>query len=183
MKIRPAEVRDVLLIAEVYRHNHMATYKGLLPEAYFFRLTMEYCVEKWRAYLVDPANKIWVAYDEEVFLGFVAGFEEAEIPFTWYLDSLHVTEAARGKGVGTALIKIIGAYARENGYTQMSINIFSGLHGQRQFIGSKSFRQVRKGGDQPNLRGSYCCHIRVHTRRHGYGWQADGWKNISLRRG
>ena len=126
MKIRPAESHDVARIAEVYRHNHMTTYKGLLPDTYFSNLTTDYCVEKWENYLANPANKIWVACEGEVFLGFVAGFEEAEISLTWYLDSLHVTEAARGKGVGTALIKKIGAYAKENGYTQMSINIVRG---------------------------------------------------------
>lgn len=126
MNIRLAVTDDLNNIAEVYRNNHIKTYKGLLSDKYILSLTLDYCRDKWKKYAKDAEKKIWVAYEADIFLGFVAGMEDSELPHTWYLDSLHVTEAARGKGVGTSLIKTIGKYANENNYTKMSICIVKG---------------------------------------------------------
>ena len=45
---------------------------------------------------------------------------------TDYLESVHVEENARGKGVGSALIRSAGAYAAQNGFQRMSICIVRG---------------------------------------------------------
>ena len=126
MNIRLAVTDDLNNIAEVYRYNHINTYKGLLSDKYLSHLTLDYCRDKWKKYIEDTKKRIWVAYEADIFLGFVAGMEDSELPDTWYLDSLHVTEGARGKGIGTALIKIIGKYANENNYAKMSICIVQG---------------------------------------------------------
>ena len=57
---------------------------------------------------------------------FAAGLPDEELPQTWYLESLHVAEAARGKGVGTALIRAAARRAGEAGFTQMSVCIVRG---------------------------------------------------------
>ena len=126
MKIKLAEEHDLDKIAEVYRYNHISTYKGLLSDAYISGLTFDYCRDKWKAYAEDTNKRMWVAYEDDTFLGFTAGMEDSELPCTWYLDSLHVTEAARGKGVGTALLSTMGRFACENGYDSMSICIVRG---------------------------------------------------------
>lgn len=126
MNIRLAVTDDLNNIAEVYRYNHINTYKGLLSDKYLSNLTLDYCRDKWEKYAEDTRKRIWVAYEADIFLGFVAGMEDSQLPDTWYLDSLHVTERARGKGIGTALIKTIGKYANENNYAKMSICIVQG---------------------------------------------------------
>ena len=126
MLIRCAETADIDQIADLYVHNHRETYAGLLPDAYFDVLTPAYAREKWTDYLQDTGNRIWVAYEEDRFLGFSAGTADKDLPDTWLLDSLHVVGAARGKGVGTALIRTNGMYAVENGFLRMSICIVRG---------------------------------------------------------
>ena len=126
LTIRFADKNDVPHIAETYVHNHRTTYKNLLPAEYFETLTPEYAVKKWREYIADGNNRVWVAEDESGFLGFAASMPDEELYNVWYLDSLHVCEKARGKGVGTALIKPVGKYALDNGYEKMSICIVKG---------------------------------------------------------
>lgn len=123
LEIRPAGPEDVKSIASLYVCNHRTTYKNLLPAEYFETLTDAYAENKWQKYIADNNNCVWVAEDEGVFLGFVASTLDDELPGVWYLDSLHVCESARGKGVGTALIKTVGKYALDNGYKKMSICI------------------------------------------------------------
>lgn len=126
MDIRAAASSDIEKIAELYVKNHRETYKGLLSDDYFESLTSDYAKEKWSAYLRNTCSKIWVAYNAEEFLGFAAGTEDANLANTWYLDSLHITENARGKGIGTTLIKAMMNYAAEIGYSKMSVCIVKG---------------------------------------------------------
>lgn len=125
MIIRFALEKDLDSIARLYVHNHKTTYRDLLSEEYLNSLTVESAKSRWQKYL-DENNKIWVAYESDIFLGFTAGKEDEEIKDTWYLDSLHVSENARGRGIGTELIRTMGRYAYENGYKSMSICVVKG---------------------------------------------------------
>lgn len=120
-----ATEKDLDFIAELYVHNHKATYRGLLSEEYLDSLTVESARSRWQNYL-DENNKVWVAYEDDSFLGFAAGKEDDEIIQTWYLDSLHVCENARGRGIGTELIGTMKKFAKENGYMSMSICVVKG---------------------------------------------------------
>ena len=126
LKIKAAKTGDVKSIAALYVYNHRTTYKNLLPAEYFEKLTEAYAEKKWSTYIADKNNRVWVAEEDGDFLGFAASTVDDELSDVWYLDSLHVCENARGKGVGTALIKEVGRYAYENGYSKMSICIVKG---------------------------------------------------------
>ena len=131
MLIRSAGTQDIEKIAELYVGNHKETYRGLLPEEYFAALTPALAREKWAAYLREPGNKLWVACEGDRFLGFSAGTADRELPDTWLLDSLHVVRAARGKGVGTALVHANGAHAVNAGFRRMSVCIVRGNENAR----------------------------------------------------
>ena len=121
-----AKKEDLQKIGELYVTNHRNTYQGLLSDAYINQLTIAYGIRKWETYFMAEEHKIWAAYEKDVFLGFVAGMKDQESENIWYLDSLQVSEYARGNGVGTALIQTIGQYAQEQGYAGMSICIVKG---------------------------------------------------------
>ena len=125
MIIRDAVYDDIDKIAKLYISNWKETYKGLLPEDYLNSLTKEYAVEKWNKYLKNK-NHIFVAYEGNEFLGFVASKKDDNEEGYWYLDSLHITKNSRGKGIGTKLIYKVGKYALTNGYQCMSICIVKG---------------------------------------------------------
>ena len=131
MLIRIAEPCDYEKIADLYVSNHNETYKGLLPDSYFTSLTPEYARKKWMDYQSVPGRKLWVAFEDDRFLGFSAGMPDDDLPDTWLLDSLHVSKEAREKGVGSTLIHVNGAYAADSGFFKMSICIVRGNESAR----------------------------------------------------
>ena len=76
--------------------------------------------------LQNPEARMWVAYEGNSFLGFAAGMPDPEVGQTWYLESLHIAEDSRGKGVGTALIQAVAKHAFDHGYEKMSVCIVRG---------------------------------------------------------
>ena len=126
MTIRFALPDDLNQVAQLYYENHIRTYRGLMPDAYISSLTTGACLSKWEHFLRDPEKKIWIAHDSRVFLGFAAGEPDPELMQTWYLASLHVVKDARGKGVGSSLIRAVGAFAAEKHYQMMSVCIVRG---------------------------------------------------------
>ncbi|MDO4989377.1 MAG: GNAT family N-acetyltransferase [Eubacteriales bacterium] len=125
MEIRPASPADLDAIAGLYLHNHLSTYRELLPD-YVSGLSLPYCREKWAAFLNGPENRVWAAFEGGAFLGFAACAPDAELSETLYLEALHVAESARGKGVGTALIRSAAGYAAAHGCRSMSVCIIRG---------------------------------------------------------
>ena len=95
MEIREATNADVASIAKLYTENWKETYKDLLPDEFLDHLNFEDSKQKWGSYLLEKGHKIFVAYEKEVFLGFSACKEDDEIQNCLYLDSLHVSKAAR----------------------------------------------------------------------------------------
>lgn len=126
MNIREANNDDIKLISNLYIMNWKKTYIGLLPDDFLNRLNVNDGIKKWKEYLTKENYIIFVAYENENFLGFSACKEDEEIKNCWYLDSLHVSEVSRGKGIGTKLIKTVGHYAYSKGYDCMSICIVKG---------------------------------------------------------
>ena len=126
MMIRYAVPDDTGPVAEIYVKNHREVYRGLLPDEYFSVMTQERAADKWREYLKDSDRKLWVACEGNTLLGFAAGMKDPELPDTWYLDSLHTSSDARGRGIGTSLIRTVCDYAAENGYSRVSVCIVKG---------------------------------------------------------
>lgn len=143
MNIREANSEDIEAIANLYVMNWKKTYIGLLPDNFLNEMTVNGGIEKWNEYLAKEKNKIFVAYENENFLGFSACKEDEELKNCLYLDSLHVSETARGKGVGTKLIKTVGSYAYIKGYKNMSICIVKGNDNAKRIyekMGAKHYK-------------------------------------------
>ena len=125
MEIRRASPADLDAVAGLYLRSHLSTYRDLLPD-YVSGLSLPYCREKWAAFLSGPDNRVWTAFEGGALLGFAACTPDAELPETLYLEALHVAESARGKGVGTALIRAAAGWAAERGDRRMSVCIIRG---------------------------------------------------------
>lgn len=132
MIIRQAFIEDISLIANLYVSNHKTTYKGLVSDDYLNNLTVEKSAERWKNYLSDERNRMWVACEENKLLGFVSSMPDETSEKIWYLDSLHTCSEARGNGIGTALIKTAGEYAFKNGYEKMSVCVVKGNENAKQ---------------------------------------------------
>ena len=63
---------------------------------------------------------------EFTFLGYVRGLPSPDVLGAFWLESLYLTESARGKGLGRKLIRYMGRQAVNQGYNQMVIDVFAG---------------------------------------------------------
>lgn len=143
MNIREANTDDIELIANLYVMNWKKTYVGLLPDSFLNGLTVNDGIKKWKEYFTKEKHMIFVAYENEKFLGFSACKEDEELKNCLYLDSLHVCEISRGKRVGTKLINTVGSYAYIKGYEHMSICIVKGndkAKGIYEKMGAKHYK-------------------------------------------
>ena len=126
MLIRKATVDDIASIAKLYVSNHKTTYKGLVSDDYLNNLTVEKASERWKNFLSDDSNIMWVASQEDKLLGFISTMPDSTSNKIRYLDSLHICPEARGKGIGTALIRTAGESTLRNGYEKMSVCVVKG---------------------------------------------------------
>ena len=143
MNIREANAEDIEPIASLYVMNWKKTYVGLLPDNFLNGLTVNEGIKKWQEYLTKEKHRIFVAYENEKILGFSACKEDEELKNCLYLDSLHVSETSRGKGVGTKLINTVGSYAYIKGYEHMSICIVKGNDNAKRIyekMGAKHYK-------------------------------------------
>lgn len=143
MIIRKVNDSDIEFIANLYIKNWKKTYIGMLPNKFLNSLKVGDGIQKWQEYPRKERHMIFVAYEDEKFLGFSACKEDDEIKHCLYLDSLHVSEASRGKGIGTKLLNTVGNYAYREGYKCMSICIVKGnsnAKGLYEKLGAKHYK-------------------------------------------
>ena len=126
MELKPVTTEHIDPITVLYLANVKSTYIGLLPQSWLDSLTPEESREKWTAFLSGEDHVMTAAWEDGQLLGFVAAKPDAERPGFWYLDTLHVGAQARGKGVGTALIRSAAQHGRTLGYHRMSISLVTG---------------------------------------------------------
>lgn len=126
LQIRQAREEDLAQIAALYVENWQTTYRGLLDQYFLDSLNVEQMQEKWRHHLQAGGCGIFVACEDDTFLGFGAYEADEEVDDCIYLTSLQVCSAVRGRGIGTQLIGAIGHHAQMNGLCKMSICIVKG---------------------------------------------------------
>jgi len=129
--VRKATSKDISAIANLLISNWKQSYRGLLPDIFLDKLDLDYGIQKWQSFIAKEDHHIYVAYERDVFLGFGAFYDDSEINNCLYIASLHVSEASRGKGIGTRLIAKIKDDALQNEYNQMSICIITGNDGAK----------------------------------------------------
>lgn len=126
LQIRRAREEDLAQIAALYVENWQTTYRGLLEQSFLDSMDVGQMQEKWRQYLSADGCGIFVACDDGIFLGFGAFKADSKMKDCVYLASLQVCAVARGRGIGTQLIKMIARCALQDGYRRMSICIVKG---------------------------------------------------------
>ena len=124
--IREAQIYEIETIAALHISNQKETYRGLLSDSYLDQLDIVSEERKWREYLEQRTQRLIVAYEGSMFLGFAACKPDPECAEWLYLDSLHVSPEARGIGVGTVLIKWVMSYAEDHRFERMTVCIVRG---------------------------------------------------------
>jgi GNAT superfamily N-acetyltransferase len=114
--------RMIVDLAPAHRDAFLALWAGYLQ---FYEVDLDPAVtEATWARLMDPASpvKARIAMEDGVAMGFAIHLHH---PSTWvagddcYLEDLFVSDAARGKGLGRALIDDLAALARAKGWHRL----------------------------------------------------------------
>lgn len=130
MNVRRAEAGDIPAILDLLVQVDMVHHRGR-PDLFKGQAT-KYNAEELRGILADEATPVFVCTDGNGRVlghGFCilqhSGGQLMEEHDTLYIDDICVDENARGLGAGRALYERILDYAREKGYYNVTLNVWS----------------------------------------------------------
>ncbi len=142
VKIRRAEAKDAARINELLyqvAEIHANGRGDIFKEA-----TKKYSDEDLRAIIENDTTPIFVAVnEEELVLGYafcIHKVTENHILFqdkrTLYIDDICVDEKVRGSHVGKQIYEYAEAYAKENGFDNITLNVWAFNEGAYKFYES-----------------------------------------------
>lgn len=131
MLIRRAEISDIPDILRLLTQV-CNVHQDIRPDI-FKRDGVKYTAPDLTGLLADDQRPVWCAVEDGCFLGYCfcqwefspdgsVGFARKEL----YIDDLCVDEAARGKGVATALFHHVTAVAKDAGANFITLNVWQG---------------------------------------------------------
>ena len=137
--VRPAVPADIPRLLALLTQVDMVHHNGR-PDLFRGPAT-KYGEAQLRALLADPATPVFVC---ETASGFVAGHafcvhkrimndRVLTDVKTLYIDDICVDETCRGQGVGKALFEYCADHARENGFYNLTLNVWSCNPGALRF--------------------------------------------------
>ena len=137
--VRRAQAKDADYVMELLVQVNRVHAEGR-PD--LFKLATKYTKEELLAIMANDDTPVFVFEDED---GAVLGHAftvKQEIPAehnllqpvkTLYIDDICVDEKARGKHVGTALYDHVIAFAKENGFYNVTLNVWALNPGAQKF--------------------------------------------------
>ena len=149
MIIRFAESADLEAVNRLRRQVNDLHVAGR-PETFkpgFSRELEDYLLEIFQ----DPDKDVAVAEEDGAILGFAVlhSVRRPETPYMYerrYLDvdEFGVDEAARRRGVGTALIDFIRGVGKERGFDRLELNMWEFNRGALEFYEAAGFTAYRR---------------------------------------
>jgi ribosomal protein S18 acetylase RimI-like enzyme len=142
-RIRRATAADARGVAEVHVASWRHAYRGLLPDGFLDRLSVERREASWREAFRDRGAGVFVAEEEGRVIGFAsfgpsrdadAGPEVGEIP------AIYVDPSVVGAGVGRALLDAAIEALREAGYRRATLWVLEANAHARRFYERAGWR-------------------------------------------
>ena len=128
--IRPAVEADIGRLEALLYQVHDLHAKGR-PDL-FIPGCKKYTAEQLRAILSDTEHTpVFAAVLDGIVVGYCFCVRQTQTAAsmqkirTLYIDDLCVDDSMRGRGIGTALYNYAVAYARENGYYNLTLNVWA----------------------------------------------------------
>jgi ribosomal protein S18 acetylase RimI-like enzyme len=130
LAIRPAEEADIPRLEDLLYQVHGLHAEGR-PDL-FIPGCKKYTSDQLRALLADPENTpIFAALLDGELVGYCFGVRQVQTAAsmqkiaTLYIDDLCVDASRRGQGIGKALYDFAVTYAREQGYYNLTLNVWA----------------------------------------------------------
>ena len=153
MKIRIAEEKDIPRAQELLSQV-LEIHAAIRPDI-FISGTTKYTAEELLAIFNDPQRPVFAAADDDdTMIGYafckvmdLSGRNNMKDSRTLYIDDLCVDENCRGMHVGRALFDHVRAYAEENGFDTITLNVWEGNDSAEAFYRKCGFRVKKKEMD------------------------------------
>ncbi len=154
MNIRRAENRDMGRINDLLYQVELVHHNGR-PDL-FKCGAKKYTDEELMALIADDKTPIFVYEDDEgivqgyafcVYQQYVNSNLMTDIK-TLYIDDLCVDENCRGKHIGTALYKYVLSYAKENGFYNVTLNVWELNPAAKKFYEAMGLSVQKTGMEQ-----------------------------------
>ncbi|HEX5937279.1 MAG TPA: GNAT family N-acetyltransferase [Actinomycetota bacterium] len=137
-RIRAATPEDARAIAMVHVASWRAAYRGLLPDAYLDRLSVDEREAQRREHLDDPSSERGTLVAEED--GRIVGFatfgpsrDEDAPPGTGEVPAIYLDPGVVGTGVGRALFAEAASGLRNAGFTRATLWVLGANERARLF--------------------------------------------------
>ena len=148
--IRRAAESDIPVIDKLLYQVHKI-HSDIRPDL-FNKGTKKYTDEELRSIIADELTPVFVAEKDGMVLGYAFCIHQQHINDnnltdirTLYIDDLCVDEASRGMHVGRALYDHVISYARENGYYNVTLNVWAGNDSAMRFYESVGLKVQKVG--------------------------------------
>ncbi len=150
MTIRFATIADTDGVLELLRQVNNV-HEANRPDI-FIKDKTKYTALELAAIFADETRPVFVATDEKnAVLGYAFcvfephGKNNLHDFLTLYIDDICVDEAARGKGVGTALFEHVRAFAKEHGVYNLTLNVWDKNDAAQAFYEKCGFHIQKTG--------------------------------------
>lgn len=147
--IRRANSSDIPALIKLLKQVHEVHHKAR-PDL-FREGTTKYSKEELELMVNDNLNPIFV-YEDDVVLGYAFCIHKQVLNDsnltdikTLYIDDLCVDSASRGKHIGTKLYNYVCDYAKENGYYEVTLNVWADNKAVLKFYESLDLRVQKIG--------------------------------------
>ena len=134
--IFPAGPADAQELAEVHVATWRQTYRGMLPEAYLARMSVEAHTRRWRWALTHGTSQetTLAAADRGGLVGYAsAGLSRTGRPGEGEIHTLYVLKGAQGHGLGRRLVEASARTLAAEGSTSLRISVLRDNLNARRF--------------------------------------------------
>lgn len=104
---KKATEKDAERIAQLHALSWQQNYREAFSAHFLDNLVLQDRLTIWRQRFEHPKENQYILISEEngVLLGFLCSYFEENMIYGTYLDNLHVSTIAKGKGIGTLLME------------------------------------------------------------------------------
>jgi GNAT superfamily N-acetyltransferase len=132
---RAATIDDAAAIAGVHVASWRSTYRTLLPSDFLDSLSEDGYADRWRRFIGEAANLVYVIEDAGRLVGFASGGREraGEVGYKGELYAIYVLDDFQRRGYGHQLVRAVVAGLKKMGLDDMIIWVLRDNAPARQF--------------------------------------------------